>query len=169
MGRRSVCDPFDAAAIVERIVTGETTAADAYRRYAASAARPCAGATFAQKLTLAIAERLAKADPGNAGWQRDLSVSHERIGEVQQAQGDLAAALTSYQASLAIAERLAKADPGNAGRQRDLSVSYEKIGEMQQAQGDLAAALASYQASLAIRERLAKADPGNAGWQRDLL
>ena len=115
MGRRSVCDPFDAAAIVERIVTGETTAADAYRRYAASAARPCAGATFAQKLTLAIAERLAKADPGNAGWQRDLSVSHERIGEVQQAQGDLAAALTSYQASLAIAERLAKADPGNAG------------------------------------------------------
>ena len=32
---------------------------------------------------------------------------------MQQAQGDLAAALTSYQASLAIAERLAKADPGN--------------------------------------------------------
>jgi hypothetical protein len=39
MGRGSVCDPFDAAAIVERIATGETTAADAYRRYAASAAR----------------------------------------------------------------------------------------------------------------------------------
>ena len=53
MGRRSVCDPFDAAAIVERIVTGETTAADAYRRYAASAARPCARATFAQRLSRA--------------------------------------------------------------------------------------------------------------------
>jgi hypothetical protein len=51
MGRHSVCDPFDAAAIVERIATGETTAADAYRRYAASAARPCARATFAQKLS----------------------------------------------------------------------------------------------------------------------
>jgi hypothetical protein len=37
---------------------------------------------------------------------------------VQRAQGDLAAALTSYQASLAIRERLAKADPGNAGWQR---------------------------------------------------
>ena len=34
---------------------------------------------------------------------------------MQQAQDDLAAALTSYQASLAIAEHLAKADPGNAG------------------------------------------------------
>ena len=53
MGRGSVCDPFDAAAIVERIATGEITAADAYRRYAASAARPCARATFAQKLSRA--------------------------------------------------------------------------------------------------------------------
>jgi hypothetical protein len=84
---------------------------------------------------LAIAERLAKADPGNAGWQRDLSVSHDKIGDVQQAQDDLAAALTSYQASLAIAEHLAKADPGNAGWQRDLSVSHDQIGDVQQAQG----------------------------------
>ena len=84
------------------------------------------------------------------------------------AQGDLAAALTSYQASHAIAERLAKADPGNAGWERDLSVSQEKIGDMRLAQGDLAAALTSYQASHAIRVRLAKTDPGNAGWERDL-
>jgi tetratricopeptide (TPR) repeat protein len=34
------------------------------------------------------------------------------IGDVQGAQGDLAAALTSYRASLAIRERLAAADPG---------------------------------------------------------
>lgn len=53
MGRGSVCDPFDAGAIVERIATGETTVADAYRRYVASAARPFARATFAQKLSRA--------------------------------------------------------------------------------------------------------------------
>ena len=47
----------------------------------------------------AVAERLAKADPGNAGWQRDLSVSHNKIGDVQRAQGNLPAALTSFQAS----------------------------------------------------------------------
>ena len=87
---------------------------------------------------------------------------------MQVAQGNLPAALTSYQASLAITERLAKSDPGNAGWQRDLSVSHNKIGDVQVAQGNLPAALTSYQASLAIRERLAKADPGNAGWQRDL-
>ncbi len=106
--------------------------------------------------------------PGNAYWQRDLAVSLGRIGDVQQTQGDLAAALASYQASLAIAERLAKTDPGNAYWQREFSVSHGKIGDVQQAQGDLAAALASYQASLAIAEHLAKTDPGNAGWQRDL-
>ena len=117
----------------------------------------------------AIAAEMQAKDPGNAGWQRDLSVSHDRIGDVQQAQGDLAAALTSYQASHDIFERLAKADPGNAGWQRDLSVSHNKIGDVQRAQGDLAAARTSYQASLAIAERLAKADPGNAGWQRDLI
>ena len=127
-----------------------------------------AAALTSYQASLAIAERLTKADPDNAGWQRDLSVSYDNVGDVQQAQGDLATALTSYQASLAIRERLAKADPGNAGWQRDLSVSYNKVGDVQQAQGDLATALTSYQASLAIRERLAKADPGNADWQRDL-
>ncbi|WP_292531845.1 hypothetical protein [Methylocystis sp.] len=100
--------------------------------------------------------------------ERDLSVSYERIGDVQVAQGDLKAALQSYADGRAIRERLAKADPGNAQWQRDLSVSYERIGDVQVAQGDLKAALQSYADSRAIRERLAKADPGNAGWQRDL-
>ncbi len=115
-----------------------------------------------------VLQRLAAADPGNAGWQRDLSVSHDKIGDVLVAQGNLAQALESYRASLAIAERLAGADPGNAGWQRDLSVSHNKIGDVLVAQGNLAQALESYRASLAIRERLAGADPGNAGWQRDL-
>ncbi|HZY59161.1 MAG TPA: hypothetical protein VFE56_05325 [Candidatus Binataceae bacterium] len=36
-----------------------------------------------------IFDRLAKADPGNAGWQRDLSVSYNKIGDVLVAQGNL--------------------------------------------------------------------------------
>ena len=57
---------------------------------------------------LAIAERLAKADPSNTGWQRDLSVSYNKVGDVLVAQGNLAEALKSYRDSLAIAERLAE-------------------------------------------------------------
>jgi tetratricopeptide (TPR) repeat protein len=100
--------------------------------------------------------------------ERDLSVSHERIGDVQVAQGERAAALASYRAGLVIAERLAQTDPGNTNWQRDLSVSHYKIGDVQVAQGERAAALASYRAGLVIAERLAQADPGNTDWQRDL-
>ena len=70
----------------------------------------------------AIFDRLAKADPGNANWQRDLAVSYSKVGDVLVEQGNLPEALQSYRDSLAIVERSAKADPGNAGWQRDLSV-----------------------------------------------
>ena len=103
-----------------------------------------------------------------SGDERDLSVSHNKIGDVQVAQGALGAALESFRASHSIFERLAAADPGNAGWQRDLSVSHEKIGDVQVEQGDLAAAQRSYQASHDIFDRLAQADPANVGWQRDL-
>ena len=91
--------------------------------------------------SLAIADRLAKSDPGNAGWQRDLSVSFEKVGDVLVAQGNLPDALKSYRDSLAIADRLAKSDPGNAGWQRDLSVSFKKVGDVLVAQGNLPDAL----------------------------
>ncbi len=95
-------------------------------------------------------ERLAAADPANTGWQRDLSVSHEKLGDVAAAAGDLTAARTAYQASLDIAERLAAANPANTGWQRDLSVSHNKLGDVAAAAGDLTAARTTYQASLDI-------------------
>jgi tetratricopeptide (TPR) repeat protein len=116
---------------------------------------------------LAIIERQAKSDPGNAQWQRDLYAFHTLVGIVQVEQGDLAGALKSYNDGLAIRDHLAKSDPGNAGWRRDLSVSYDRIGDVQRAQGDLAGALKSYNDSLAIRERLAQSDPTNAQWQYD--
>ena len=61
--------------------------------------------------------------------QRGLSVSYERVGNVQKHQVDLPGALKSYRDSLGIREKLAKQDPGNAGWQRDLSVSYDNVGD----------------------------------------
>jgi tetratricopeptide (TPR) repeat protein len=113
-------------------------------------------------------EARAAADPGNADWRRDLSVSHERLGNVAVAAGDLATARTHYQASLDIREQLAAADPSNTDWQRDLSVSRNKLGDMAVAAGDLATAATNYQASLDIAERLAAADPSNTEWQRDV-
>ena len=76
--------------------------------------------------SLAIAEKLAAQDPSNTEWQRDLSVSFNKIGDVQRARGNLDAALKAYQDSLAIREKLAAQDPSNAEWQRDLSVSFNR-------------------------------------------
>ncbi len=76
---------------------------------------------------LAIAERLAQADPGNAGWQRDLSVSYSKIGDMLAAQGNLPEALKSYRDGLAIRDRLAQADPSNADWQFDLVASHWRL------------------------------------------
>jgi uncharacterized caspase-like protein len=115
-----------------------------------------------------IGRRAAEADPGDMGWQRDLSVSYNKIGDVLKAQGNLGAALNRYEAALTIVERLAQADADNVGWQHDLSVSYGRVGGVLNAQGNLPAALTHYEASLTIAERLAKADASNAGWQRDV-
>ena len=48
---------------------------------------------------LEIAERLHEADPRNANFARDLSVSYERLGDAARAAGDSAAALGYYQKS----------------------------------------------------------------------
>jgi tetratricopeptide (TPR) repeat protein len=130
--------------------------------------RDLAGALKSFSDGLAIADRLAKADPDNAAGQHDLMVSLSRVGNAQLDQGDLAGALKSYSDGLAIADRLAKADPDNAVWQRNLSVSLNRVGDVQLDQGDLAGALKSHSDGLAIADRLAKADPGNAVWQRDL-
>ena len=111
-----------------------------------------------------ITERAA-ADPTNTQWQRDLSVSHDRLGDLARARGDLTSAATHYQAGLDIRAGLAGADPTNTQWQRDLSVSHERLGDLAQARGDLTSAATHYQASLDITAGLAGADPTNTEWQ----
>ena len=117
---------------------------------------------------LAIAARLAQSDPGNAGWQRDLSVSDEKIGNVLVAQGNLPEALRSYRDGLAIRARLAQSDPGNAGWQRDLSVSYAKMATVMGKAGDVAGAAEALRQGRAIMHRMTSLSPDNAVWKRDL-
>jgi tetratricopeptide (TPR) repeat protein len=118
--------------------------------------------------SLAIKQRLAKADPSYTGYQRDLSGSYNHVGDVLRTQGNLPEALKAYRESLAITERLTQADPTNTEWQRDLLVSYNKVGSVLQDQGNLPDALKAYRDSLAITERLAKAEPSNADRQSDL-
>ena len=91
------------------------------------ASRLSAAALEAYRECLRVRERLAAQDPTNAGWQRDLSASHNRVGDVLLAQGDAVGALEAYRETLRVHERLAAQDPTNADWQRDLSVSYFRL------------------------------------------
>ena len=95
-----------------------------------------AGALQSYNDSVAISDRLAKSDPGNALWQVGLSVSYEKIGDVRVAQGDLAGALKSYNDGHAIFDRFAKSTPATPFGRAVSRVSYEKIGDVQLAQGD---------------------------------
>ena len=117
---------------------------------------------------LAVANRVAKADPKNAEWQQNITLIYLKVGEVFMAQGNFAEALKSYQDGLAVADLLAKSDPENVGWQRTLSVAYNKVGDALAAEGNLTEASQILQDSLAIRERLAKPDPSHTDSQRDL-
>src|SRR5262249_23068772 len=107
-------------------------------------------------------------DPSNMQWQRDLSISYEKVGYVLAAQGKLDEALKAYRDRLAIAERLATADPSNTEWQGDLSTPYERDGEAPVAKGRLDEALRAYRDSLVIAERLAATDPSNTRLQSEL-
>ena len=100
------------------------------------------------KLYLALQKHLSKlvvAEPENTEWQRDLSVSHNKVGDMHKANGDGLKALKAYEDGLAIAKILAKLDPKNAGWQRDLFVSTSKVADIQVVNGDAKSALKSYQ------------------------
>ena len=75
----------------------------------------------------AIFDGLAKASPGNADAQRDLSVSHERHGDVLLAQGNLTEALAAYRSGLAIREA------SGAGRPGQRRLAARSLGLAQQA------------------------------------
>jgi tetratricopeptide (TPR) repeat protein len=125
-----------------------------------------AQAAFDQNL--AILRRLAKQDPSNAGWQRDLAVAYGQVAGVLEAQGRLEAAQAAFEQHLAILRRLAEQDPSNAGWQRELAGGHSRVGAILQAQGRLEMAQAAFDQDLTISRRLAEQDPSNAGWQRNL-
>ncbi len=89
------------------------------RRRARGPGRP-AGRPPAFTESKNIADQLAAADPANAEWQRDLSVSWDRLGDVARPRATCRAPSRPSPQSKNIADTLAAADPGNAEWQRDL-------------------------------------------------
>jgi len=89
-------------------------------------------ALAAYKASLAIADRrLAKADPGNAGWQRDLALSHGRVAMILLRQGERERALSAFHQGREIILKLKAAAPSNATLPKDLAWFDGQIGGLQ--------------------------------------
>jgi tetratricopeptide (TPR) repeat protein len=110
----------------------------------------------AQRDVAALMER----EPDNPRWQRDQSVTHDRIGDVLLAGGQLDQALESYRKSLALAEALTARNPSDPRWQHDLSVAHDRIGEALEQKGDLDGAIESFRRGLALAEALMRREPG---------
>jgi tetratricopeptide (TPR) repeat protein len=89
-----------------------------------------AAARAAYQQSLEIRQRLAAVDPANTQAQRDLFVSHYKMGMVQTALGNPDAARQAYQQALAIAEPLAQKDPLNKQAQDDVAAVREALANM---------------------------------------
>ena len=68
-----------------------------------------------------IFDRLTKADPGNAGWQRDLSVSYANLASAFRKAGDNPAALDALRKGRAIMAVMTMVSPDNAVWKRALA------------------------------------------------
>jgi tetratricopeptide (TPR) repeat protein len=89
-----------------------------------------AGALKSFRDSLAIRERLATSDPGNALWQRDLAVSNERIGGTEQDLRHPDQARVSFERALAIYEALLRSNPENTYFLLSSTVPLMRLGDL---------------------------------------
>ena len=106
-------------------------------------------------------ESRASREPGRADYQRDLSVSYERLGDLMSALGQGEEARRLIEQSLQIGQRLAEAEPGRADYQRDLWASYIKFGEHLGAAGESVQAIRSMEDALRIFQGIADQNDGD--------
>jgi tetratricopeptide (TPR) repeat protein len=138
---------------------------------ASSAQADTAAALTAAEHYQAIMAGLVASSPDNAEWQYQLSLSHNRVGDVLDVAGRYKDALANFETALAIRVKLAEREPGNILWQDALATSYNKIGDALRKLGRRGEALEAYDKSLDIRVKIAAGDPQNMRWpqwQRDL-
>ena len=90
--------------------------------------------------SLHISEQLAGADPDNPQYQRDVSISLEKAGDLLADRGEVGAAMEHHTRSLYIREQLAGADPDNPDYQRNVAVSADRVARLLESMGDPSAA-----------------------------
>ena len=88
-------------------------------------------ALTAYRASLAIAERLAAADPSNAGWQRDLFVPYAKLGLTEENQQNFENAISYYHKARETIRQLTRLIPSNMQWQQDIVWIEERLTAVQ--------------------------------------
>ncbi len=120
-----------------------------------------------QRESLAIRERLARADPGRQR-QRDLADDYIDLADLLQQKGETRRPSELFLEALAISRRLVAEEPDNASWQEGLVYASERLANHLARQGESGKALEVSREKLRITQQLAERDPGNASWQSGL-
>ena len=97
-----------------------------------------------------------------------MSVSWERLGDVYQAQGQLANAADAFRNGFQLSEELVSRTDRSIESLRDLSVSWNKLGDVYQAQGQLANAADAFRNGFQLSEELVSRTERSIESLRDL-
>ena len=92
-----------------------------------------AGALKSYCDSLAIIDRLAKSDPGNAGWQRDLSVSYAKLASAYRGSNETEKAREALTSGRAIIAKLVEQHPDWAQWKQDLAWFDAQIAQLGEA------------------------------------
>ncbi|WP_424407885.1 tetratricopeptide repeat protein [Pasteurella sp. PK-2025] len=99
-------------------------------------------------------KHLLNQNPDNPKAQQDLSIAHEKLGNIAEAQHNLKLALKHYQAAFNIRQHVAKQYPQDPLFQHHLSIAYKKLGDIYHLRHRPQLALKHYQAALKIDQML---------------
>jgi tetratricopeptide (TPR) repeat protein len=127
------------------------------------------GALEIELKALGVSEELLKADPSNVLAARDTYIDYYKTAFLQEAVGDLEAAIANQRRCIVLCEAQVEANPASSQLHGDLAVAYFRLGEMLEKKPDrLPEARHSYEKAVTITEALSKADPSDAGARGDL-
>jgi tetratricopeptide (TPR) repeat protein len=119
--------------------------------------------------SLALMEDLLRQDTASPLWQRELSVSRERIGMVLKEMGDIESALAAYNEAVQVRRALLSSGEGlnRDSLLRDLGVSLVNVGLLNATKDEMDGAREALSEALDIRKDLHERNPTNGKFQRD--
>jgi tetratricopeptide (TPR) repeat protein len=117
---------------------------------------------------LAIREGLVVAQPKDRDRRRDLSLSYENRGGLEEDLGEDDTALRFFQLCLDTRQKLVAEFPDDTELRRDLAIADDRIALVLKRQDRVGESLEKLATSLNLRQTIASSDPMNREWQRDL-